>query len=141
MFLNRSKGLDKLIIGLSNLGFLSECINKDFNLSIYFCFKLGSSNLLIKSIRADSSWVCLVRTVICLIGLQQTSLHPYVILLSLESVLGEWLSEEVSGLSEEELLTDWFNWKISNIWTLDSSLICNWLTLSFNFCFSLHLLE
>ena len=89
LFLNLSKVLDKLIIGLSNLGLWSEWINRDFNLSIYFCFKLGSSNLLIRSIRADSSWVFFVRTVICLTGLQQTSLHPILILLS-ESSLGEW---------------------------------------------------
>ena len=80
LFLNLSNVLDRLIIGLSNLGLLSECSNKAFNLSMYFCFKLGSSNLLIKSIRADSSWFCFVRTVICFTGVQQTSLHPNVIL-------------------------------------------------------------
>ena len=88
LFLKCSKVLDRLIIGLSNLGLGSRLVNKDFNLSVYFFFNSGLSRRLINSIRATSSWFCLVRTLICLTGLQQTSLHPNSILLS-ESSLGE----------------------------------------------------
>ena len=87
--LNLSKVLDRLIISLSCLGLWLVLINIDLSLSVYFLFNSGSSNLLINSIRADSSWFCLVRTVICLTGLQQTSLHPNSILL-LKSSLDDW---------------------------------------------------
>ena len=68
LFLNLSKVLDKLIIGLSNLGFFSWLLNKDFNLSVYFSFNSVSSKRLINSTRTVFSWFCLVRTVICLTG-------------------------------------------------------------------------
>ena len=81
---------------------------------------------------------------ICLTGLQHISLHPNSILLS-ESTLtdGELESDDVFRLAEEELelWSDWFNWKISYNWFFDLSSIWSWLTLSFNFYFSLHLLE
>ena len=89
LFLNLSKVFVKLMIGLSCSSLVSLLINNDFNMSVYFCFNSVSSNLLINSIRAISSWCCLVRTMVCLIGLQQVSLHPNSILLW-EVSLGEW---------------------------------------------------
>ena len=100
LFLNLSKVLDKLIMGLSCFGLWSLLGSKDFNLSVYFCFNWRSSYRPINSIRAVSSWFCLIRTVICLIGLKQILLHPNSMLLA-ESSLGKWYLDEVLGLSKE----------------------------------------